>query len=162
MNRKTRKKRKQITLGNLALFFLVLVIISAIIAYFLTRPEEQSRKSKPSTTVPAQPVTTTAKQTNNYPLSGTWVSNYDGSILDIQGTTFRMEQPSVDSHHVENGNIYIGGNIVTFIYTDSASLCKGKPGIYFFERKKGLLILKLKTDICPGRKDKFATEWDSI
>jgi len=41
-------------------------------------------------------------------------------------------------------------------------LCKGKPGIYFFTRRKGRLILKLKTDICPGRKENFATEWDSI
>lgn len=161
MQRKTRKRKKRITLGNLALFFLVLAIISIIIAYFLTQSEQHQEKS--ATTTPAYPAQTTTNASKaNFPLNGTWASDYDGSILDIHGTSFRIEQPSVDSHHVEKGNIFISGNTITFVYTDSSSLCKGKPGIYFFTRRKGRLILKLKTDICPGRKEKFATEWDSI
>ncbi len=159
-----RKRRKQITLWNLALFFLVLAIISAIIAYFLVQPGGQQKENRKShdSTQPLQTTQTKANFNNTFSLNGTWASNHDGSILDIHGTSFRLERPSVDSHHVENGDVFINGNMATFIYTDSSSLCKGKPGIYFFKKKKGRLIFKLKTDICPGRKEKFATVWDSI
>ena len=162
MQRKSKKRKKRITLGNLVLFFLVLAIISIIIAYFLTQSEQHQEKS--ATTTPAYPAQTTKTNASqaNFPLNGTWASDYDGSILDIYGASFSIEHPSVESNHVEKGNIFISGNVVTFTYTDSNSLCKGKPGIYFFTRRKGRLILKLKTDICPGRKEKFATEWDSI
>ena len=163
MQRKSKKRKKRISLGSLVLFFLILAIFSIVVAYFLTHPKQHQEKS--ANTTPNSSVQTTktnASQTNNFPLNGTWASDYDGSILDIHGTSFSIEQPSVDSHHVEKGNIFISGNTVTFIYTDSSSLCKGKRGIYLFTRRKGHLILKLKTDICPDRKEKFATEWDSI
>ena len=132
---KRRKRRKQISLGNLILFFLVLAIISVIIAYFFISPELPG-SSAPTTNIHSHQ--NGAKLPPPYEkLNGTWVSNTDGSILDIRGQSFHLELPSVDNHLLQKGKVYTRGNTATFIYTDSSSSCKGKRGIYSFEIKKG-------------------------
>ena len=93
-----RKKTVRSSAGksnNVILFFaiiLVLAIISVIAAYYLSG-EDNNHENR------------TDVITN--PIEGTWVSNYNGTMLTIEGRTVTLESPSVDDFNKITGKIII-------------------------------------------------------
>ncbi len=161
---KTRRTKKpKGSLFTVLLVFVVISILAAAIAYFFYDI------GKTQSNLPAKaPVGTTITVTGNKKalsksvLDGTWVSTTDGRMLEIHGTSFSMELPSVSEHKVIKGKIHINGDIATIIYSGTKDKCAEKPGTYSFVINKGSIHFTLKHDNCPGRKQVFSTTWDKF
>lgn len=164
--RKQKTRRTKEPKGSLMTILFVLVIISilaAAITYFLYGI------GKPNSKTPAKvsPVTTKTVAGNQNIrtksiLDGTWVSTTDGRMLEIHGTSFSMELPSVSEHKITKGEIHINGDIATIIYSGTKDKCAEKPGTYSFVINKGSIHFTLKHDNCPGRKQVFSTTWNKF
>jgi hypothetical protein len=161
-NTHRRKKSRPLSFGQLVLFFAILAVLSALIAFFITRPDKK-REQVHSTSAQQQSETTAISQKakNLNPLNGTWVSNNDGSILDIHQHTFSIEIPSIDHHTIRKGNCEVTQNQIRFSYSDSLSNCLGKPGIYTFLiiKKTHVLFTPVK-DACSGRAERLSAKWE--
>lgn len=141
----SRSKTKKTNPGgnNLILFFaiiVVLAIVSMVVAYFY------SGEKKPDE----------VQQTTQ--IEGTWVSNYDGAMLTIEGYNITLESPSVDNGNLIRGSISLEKNIVTFIFENGP--CDGIEGHYLYTiDEEGLLFFKLIKDECSGRRDRMSMKW---
>jgi len=153
-----RKKRKPIRVGQLVLFFIFLAVLSIIIAFFIVRPDKEARHSAPTKIHQAINANDSLKISN--PLMGTWVSNNDGSILEIHAHHFSIEIPSVDQHLYREGQCEITKTQIQFIYTDTLKNCRGKMGTYRFQLKKKKLILSPIKETCPGRREHLVASWE--
>lgn len=147
-----RKKTTRSSAGgsnNVILFFaivLVLAIISVVAAYYLSGEEN---KQENETTV------------GNNPIEGTWVSNYNGTMLTIEGLTITVESPSVNESHKVTGKISIEENIVTFTYENGS--CKDIEGHYLYSiNEKKELFFKLIKDSCPHRLEVMTMTWFAL
>jgi len=150
---KRRRRNRQLNLNQVVFFFVLLAIISAIIAFFIVRPDLSHRS----------PVSNiTHGKTKDNPLNGSWLNTDDGSILEIKGQSFSLEVPSVDQHSIETGNCIIRDKQANFTDYDSFSRCKGKTGTYTFIKKDGHLHFTLIKEPCSGRRQRFTAVWDSI
>lgn len=151
-----RKKRSRSSTNknnNVLIFFaivLILAIISVVTAYYLSGEDSNSNPTKVNETEKAiQPVT---------PIEGTWVSNYDGTMLTVEGRTVTFESPSVDESNKVTGEITIEENIVSF--TDEDGSCKNLEGHYLYSiDEKGELFFKLIKDSCPKRLELMTASW---
>lgn len=154
-----RRSRKPAGKNNNFLVFLAIIIVLAIIsmvaAYFINGDE-----SRPTTTSDDIQV---IKKTDNRitPIEGTWVSNYDGTMLTIEGLTVVFESPSVDESSKISSNISVEENIVTFI--DESGACKNIEGHYLYSLdENGELFFKLIKDKCPKRQELMTMSWFKI
>lgn len=146
-SKKTGAKNGQ---NNLLLFFaiiIILAIISTIIAFYYqdefkeTAPDDQQQ--------------TEVKTTN---LEGTWVSNYDGKMLSINGLNITIESPSVDETGRITGRISIEENIITFVYT--TGICETLEGHYLYSiNEDGEVFFKLIKDSCESRIEHMTMTW---
>ncbi|NOX86447.1 MAG: hypothetical protein GXO86_10885 [Chlorobi bacterium] len=138
----TRRHSKKTGNNNLFIFLaiiIVLALISIIAAYFLTD----------KTASQDQTVT---------PIEGTWVSNYNGTMLTVNGLTITLELPAVDKSTIIKGKIAVEKNIVTFIYEDGP--CNNIEGHYQYTFDvKGELFFKLIKDNCPSRQELMSASW---
>jgi len=164
--RKQKTRRSKEPKGSLVTILLILVIISIIaaaVAYFFY--DVGKAKSNLPAKAPASSIKTISgnKSTPTKSiLDGTWVSSTDGRMLEIHGTTFSMELPSVSEHKVTKGRIYISGDIVTIIYSGTKDKCAKNPGTYSFVVNKKHIRFTVKYDNCPGRKQIFSTTWEKF
>lgn len=164
--RKLKTRRTKEPKDSLLTIILVLVIISIIaaaIAYFFydfgkTKSNIPAKAPTGSTKTISENKSTPTKSI----LDGTWVSSTDGRMLEIHGTVFSMELPSVSEHKITKGQIYIKGNIVTIIYSGTKDKCAENPGTYSFVVNKGSILFIAKHDNCPGRKQVFSTTWEKF
>lgn len=150
------KKRSRKAAGknnNLLIFFaivLILAIISVVAAYYLSGEDSNSIHAKINETEEASKEVT--------PLEGTWVSNYDGTMLTIEGRDITFESPSVDESSKVTGVIAVEENIVTF--NDKIGSCKNIEGHYLYSiDAKGELFFKLIKDSCPKRLETMTVSW---
>ena len=136
--------------NNLLIFFaiiIVLAIISTIIAFYYYEDEGKPTEDQTKT----ESVVSTA-------IDGTWVSNYDGKMLTINGSTYAVESPSVEETTKISGQIVVQDNIVTF-NQDSGS-CKGIEGHYLYSiNDEGELFFKLIKDSCESRIERMTMTW---
>jgi hypothetical protein len=96
-------------------------------------------------------------------LEGSWYSIYDGSMLTISATAFKLEFPGVDGSKVINGSVTINGNEVVFIYNKKNNACDKKPGKYIWEVKdKNNLTFKKVSDPCKGRSERMTAGWERL
>ena len=160
MNTKSRrrKKRKPIRVGQLVLFFIFLAVLSIIIAFFIVRPDKEVRHTTPTKIHQTSNTNDSIKISN--PLMGTWVSNNDGSILEIHAHHFSIEIPSVDQHMYREGQCEITKTQIQFIYSDTLENCLGKIGTYRFKIKEKQLILSPIKETCPGRSEHLSASWE--
>lgn len=170
MAKKTNtKKKKNKGNGQLMKFVLVVLfiaIISVLIAYFYTNREkfkltetiENMMNSSSDTTVTTKKV---KKQVKENPLKGTWVSNYDGTMLTIKGDTFTLEMPSVDASSKVKGSVLIEKTIATFI-NDANAVCPSVEGHYSFSFENDELIFSLIKDECDTRINRMSVSWFKI
>jgi len=161
---KTRRDQKPIgSLFTILLVFVVIAILAAAIAYFLydIGKPNGNRPSKAST-ITTKTVTGNKKALSKSILEGTWVSTTDGRMLEIHGTSFTLELPSVSEHRITKGEIHVNGNIATIIYSGTKDKCAENPGTYSFIVYKGSVHFAVKHDNCPGRKQVFSTTWNKF
>ncbi len=161
---KTRRTKKpKGSLFTILLVFVVISILAAAIAYFLYDIGKPIRKTPAKVpTVTTKTITGNQSVRSKSVLDGTWVSTSDGRMLEIHGTSFSMELPSVSEHKITKGEIHISGDIATIIYSGTKDKCAEKPGTYSFVINKGSIHFTLKHDDCPGRKQVFSTTWNKF
>jgi len=155
MATQTRKSRR-VNNGqnNLLIFFaivIVLAIISIIVAYlYMSEDNPGSEQEQQSTTEIINPGTTE--------IEGTWVSNYDGRMLTIDGLKITIESPSVDDAEKINGQISVEANIVTIVY--ASGYCENMEGHYLYSiNDNGELFFKLIKDKCKSREERMTMSW---
>ncbi len=151
----TRKRLSKKTGNNNLLIFFAIVIalalISMIAAYFMTDKTEGEGKQQPKEIIKTEKPATVL-------FEGTWVSNYNGTMLTIKGLTFTLESPAVDESTILKGKISIEKDTVTFIY--ESGTCKGTEGKYQYTlNDKGELFFKLIRDNCSSRKELMTASW---
>lgn len=150
---KKRSRKAHGKNNNVLIFFaivLVLAIISVVTAYYLSGDDSNSNPTKVNET---EKVTQTVT-----PIEGTWVSNYDGTMLTVEGRSVTFESPSVDESKKVTGEITIQDNIVTF--SDINGSCKDIEGHYLYSiDEKNELFFKLIKDSCPKRLELMTASW---
>jgi len=102
------------------------------------------------------------KQVKDNPLKGTWVSNYDGTMLTIKGDSFTLEMPSVDASSKVKGRIIIEKTIATFINDSKSKSCPSLEGHYSFSFENDELIFSLIKDECDTRINRMSVSWFKI
>lgn len=161
---KTRRTKKpKGSLFTILLVFVVIAILAAAIAYFLYDIGKPNSKTQAKvSTVTTKTIMGNQSVRSKSILDGTWVSTTDGRMLEIHGTSFSMELPSVSEHKITKGEIHISGDIATIIYSGTKDKCSEKPGTYSFVISKESIHFTLKHDNCPGRKQVFSTTWNKF
>ncbi len=152
------RKSRRVNNGqnNLLIFFaivIVLAIISIIVAYFYMSEDnpgpEQAQEQQTGTEIINPGITE---------IEGTWVSNYDGRMLTIDGLRITIESPSVDDAEKINGQISIEANIVTIVY--ASGYCENMEGHYLYSiNDNGELFFKLIKDKCKSREERMTMTW---
>ena len=137
--------------------FLIILFVAIILGYFLSNRKQQAGEGDKQSVKTTEKIVEKNKTKN--PLSGTWVSEYDGAIMDIKGDTFTLEVPSVSNGTVISGKISVQNKKVLLIYTSGSQTCKQKEGRYIFEFNNKKLKFKLLTDECKSRADRMSVAW---
>ena len=165
--RNTGKTKRSGDLLSILLVIVLLAVIAAITAYYLTKKPAHSKKSQTEQLQTKKanenrktqsPATGNSKATTV--LEGTWVSQNDGALLEFHNNTFSLDLPSVDSHSYKKGIFSINGNLITLSYSNTNNACGTQKGIYTFKLSDGSLHLKAKKDDCKFRKQKLVATWD--
>ena len=138
------------------LVFAAIVVASILIGYFLTK-EEYVLTDKEVEQYEAG--NTTELESIKTPIEGTWVSNYDGAILGINGLTFSLDLPSVDAPKTVKGTISIEQNLVTFINDPADETCTNIEGHYKFSFKEDKISFELIKDNCANRTERMTMSW---
>ena len=164
---KKRINRKKPNSNNstitLVIIIIILAIISVVTAYFMLDEEDKPSQdlienlTKTSNTDVNTENTIENKVTT--PIDGTWVSNYDGAMLTISGTTFSIEMPSVDASSKDKGSIAVQETIVSFTNTSGNKACIGKEGHYNFSFIDDELMLNKIKDPCDSRAQRMSETW---
>jgi len=162
--RKSKKKK-----NNSFVVFLIVVIVLALlsfgISYFMLNKEKAIETEAVETTVPMQdkvvPDDPQKKEdvVEMNHLQGTWVSNYDGTMLTIMGSDCTFESPSVDSPQKTKGTIQVNKSIVTFVFGGN-NPCSTSEGHYEFQLEgNGEVFFKKIKDPCQMRSELMSASW---
>ena len=162
-----KRKRKRKSKGNNATVvmisvLIILAIVSIVIAYFVLYSEEtkdETTKTPATDQVEQKEKIKQEAKTSKTALEGTWVSNYDGAMLTIEGLGFTLDQPSVDGSGQIKGTLAVEKAIVTFKNINGIDKCIGKEGRYIFSFENDELNLKLINDPCKSRTEKMTAGW---
>ena len=161
--------RKSKNSPNSFLIFMVVVVILALISfaisYFVLDQDKEIQKKvaeleEPIKTNPIEGEVSDQEGLNTMAqLSGTWVSNYDGTMLSIQGNTCVFESPAVDSPEKVTGTIQVNKSIITIVYTGKHS-CGSTEGHYEYQKEgeAGVFFKKIK-DNCNSRSELMSASW---
>ena len=95
-------------------------------------------------------------------LEGTWVSNYNGAILTIEGSSFEIELPSVDQTMSAKGTITVTDDQVTYVNTEGKEVCIHVEGHYRFTFEENEVFFNLIEDKCPSRIEIMSASWFSL
>lgn len=161
----SQKPDPQISLRNIIYVFIILAAIAALIAYYLSK---QDAKQKSDNTPPAsqiqlnenKPAVISSTPTESKTaIEGNWVSDENGTMMEVHGNKFSLDSPSVDNHTYYEGSVSTSGNTVTFTFKGKNMPCPKQVGIYTFVIKDKQLILKIKEDSCTTRSAKLPGTW---
>jgi uncharacterized protein YxeA len=159
MSKKKPVKRKNSKTDNRLWFivtFLIILIVSVLLGFYFSNNKERVSKDNSELKTPEKPIKTEKSTTL---LNGTWVSEYDGAIMEIKGHSFTLEMPSVSNGTIIKGTIQINGKEVSLTYVSGSETCKQKQGKYAFEIKNNKLVFKLINDECKSRADRMSAAW---
>ena len=164
---KKRKSRKKPLDNNSMLMLIaivaILAILSIVTAYYILDNDDKQIDAIETVTKIIQTDDNTQKTeeqgTIKTAIEGTWVSNYDGAMLTISGTTFSIELPSVDASGNVKGSIAVENTIVTFSNTTGTKTCIGKEGHYNYSFEGDELMLNKIKDPCDRRSERMTESW---
>ena len=134
-----------------------IILVSIIFGYLMTKnghnifTNEETEQSIPDSSTEPEDIKTT--------IEGTWVSNYDGAILGINGLTFSLDLPSVDAPKTIKGVISVEQNLVTFNDGSGNSNCRNMEGHYKFRIENDEISFELIKDPCESRKERMTMSW---
>jgi len=164
MSAKTKsgsKKRGPINLSLIIIIVVLVMILSYAISYFFIH--DASKKEVVNT----QRNQTEAKQVNKGNatiitlLEGSWYSSYDGAILSINSSSFKLELPGVDGSKAVSGSVIINGKEVIFMNDPASKVCTDKPGRYSWSVKdKNNLSFTKINDPCISRAERMVAGWE--
>lgn len=154
--------------NNSFVVFLIVVIILALlsfaISYFMLNRETEINSPVSETESPEEGNQGDAAAqeqdlTEMTHLQGTWVSNYDGTMLTIEGRSCTFESPSVDSPEKVKGSLQVNKTIVTFVFTGNNS-CGSSEGHYEYQKEAGgEVFFKRIKDPCESRSRMMSVSW---
>lgn len=161
----TRKKKKK---PNSFVIFLLVVILLALVSFGISYFMLDNGAIAPEVikTTPAsqeESISETAKQKVTTkeldPIQGTWVSNYDGTMMTIQAGSFTLESPAVDNPEKIKGSIGINKTIITFVFSGK-NTCGSVEGHYEYQLEAGgeIYFKKIK-DPCSMRSELMSASW---
>ena len=159
---RSRKRKKRTNYKPLIIILIVLaaiVVVSIGIGYFLSKeeantdPEPVEQKEEPNTN---------ELEALKTPLEGTWVSNYDGAILTINGLTFSLDVPSVDASVSVKGTLASEKNLITFTNISDDEMCPDIEGHYKFRFEDDEVFFTLIKDNCDNRKERMTMSWFNL
>jgi len=156
---KSGKRKKRTNYKPMIIILIVLaaiVVVSIGIGYFLTKGETFSIPNEAEQT---ETLNTDELKSMKTPLEGTWVSNYDGAILGVNGLTFSLDMPSVDAPETVKGTIAVEQNLVTFINITGDEMCPNIEGHYKFRFEDDEITFNLIKDNCDIRKERMTMSW---
>jgi len=169
--RRTASRKKKKNLSPFVVFLIVIVVLallSAGISYFMLNDGERSTvgvktENAPSEELlPGKTVTTPEQlpqETGGSLLDGTWVSNYDGTMMTVKGQTCVFEKPSVDSPVKVEAVILINKTLVSFIFSEK-STCGSAEGHYEFQLTgESEVFFKRIKDQCKSRSEQMSASW---
>ncbi len=162
---KKRKSRKKPSANNSMLMLIaivaILAIVSVVVAYFVLDNDNNETIETITEIIQTDDnsLRTEEQKTIKTPIEGTWVSNYDGAMLTISGTTFSLELPSVDASGNVKGSIAVENTIVTFSNTTGTKTCIGKEGHYNYSFEDDELMLNKIKDPCDRRSERMTESW---
>ncbi|OFY51737.1 MAG: hypothetical protein A2W85_08730 [Bacteroidetes bacterium GWF2_41_31] len=170
-NRRNITRKSKNTPNSFLIFMVVVVILALIsfaISYFVLDQDKEIQKKVAELEEPINPdpiegqateVTDQEGLNTMAQLSGTWVSNYDGTMLSIQGNTCVFESPAVDSPEKVSGTIQVNKSIITIVYTGKHS-CGSTEGHYEYQKEgeAGVFFKKIK-DNCSSRSELMSASW---
>lgn len=163
--KKKNTQKGYLKLTNVAILIVIialLVILSYALSFIFIDDASTGEKVY---TKRSEQVTNGIKRNVNIvtPLEGTWYSSYDGSILTVTGTSFKLEKPSVDAGNVIQGELTFLDKEVVIVYKKGSGTCKGIKGKYKWKPiGKYKLELKLISDKCKNRAERFSVQWEKI
>ena len=173
---KSRNKKK----NNSFTIFLVIVVVLALISfvvtyfvmqtdssfaiiYFAKKTDSEIVKNNPNIEdVKTIPKDNTKSVSQSLILDGTWASYNDGAMLTINGQSFTIELPSVESTVLASGKIVVKSHTVTFVYTNNDSVCGIKPGVYNYETRDDEVIFSKQDDSCGSRVGLLVATWFKV
>ncbi len=167
-NRRNITRKGKNTPNSFLIFMVVVVVLALIsfaISYFVLDQDKEIQKKvaeleEPIKTNPIEGEVSDQEGLNTMAqLSGTWVSNYDGTMLSIQGNTCVFESPAVDSPEKVTGTIQVNKSIITIVYTGKHS-CGSTEGHYEYQKEgeAGVFFKKIK-DNCNSRSELMSASW---
>ena len=159
--KQAKKKKSSVNLSILLIIIILVAILSYAISYLFINntPKEDvvitHRNEK--TEAPVTKGTTAIKS----PIEGSWYSTYDGTMLTITGTSFKMEFAGVDESKPVKGTLLIKGNEVILMNDSSSKACVDKPGKYSWKvENNNNLFFKKINDPCSNRVDRMTGGWE--
>ncbi len=159
--RKSRKKKNENALW-FVIIFLIILIASMFLGYYFTHKTDNNNKIVKHIISGISKKEKPLKPTAKNQIEGTWVSNYDGAMMEIHGSRFTLEIPSVNSSSIIKGKITFNGQSVSLVYTSGSQICKGIEGKYHYTLKDKNLIFKIIQDRCAGRSERMSAPWDFL
>ncbi len=159
--KQAKNKKPSVNLSILLIIIILVAILSYAISYLFINntPKEEAvvthRNEKGRAIVSKG--TTEIKS----PLEGSWYSTYDGTMLTITGTTFKMEFAGVDESKPIQGTLLIKGQEVILMNKATSKTCVDKPGKYSWKvvDKDNLLFTKI-SDPCSNRVERMIGGWE--
>lgn len=159
--KQAKKKKSSVNFSILLVIIILVAILSYAISYLFINntPQEDSvvihRNEKPEAS--AIKGTTEIKS----PIEGSWYSTYDGTMLTITGTTFKMEFAGVDESKLIKGTLLIKKAEAILMNDSSSKTCVDKPGKYSWKVvDNNNLFFKKINDPCAYRVDRMTGGWE--
>jgi len=158
---KQTKKKSSVNLPILLIIIVLVGLLSYAVSYLFINntPQEEVvvTQRNVNTEVSAGKGTTEIMS----PIEGSWYSTYDGTMLTISGTSFKMELAGVDESKVIKGTLLIKEAEVIFMNDSSSKTCVNKPGKYWWKVKdKDNLFFTKINDPCSNRVDRMIGGWE--
>ena len=157
---KSKKQRNYSKYKPLVIVLVVLaaiLLISILFGYLLSENGYNTFLGEEKEQV--EPINSNKPENIKTAIEGTWVSNYDGAILGVNGLTFSIDLPSVDAPKTIKGNIAVEESLVTFNDISENSNCRNIEGHYKFRIEADEISFELIKDPCEIRKERMTMSW---
>ncbi len=164
MSAKRNQKKKKKSSVNLSILLIIIILVGllsyAVSYLFINKTsQEEVVVTHRNDKIKVHDSKGTAEIRS--PIEGSWYSNYDGTMLTITGTSFKMEFAGVDESKIIKGTLLIKGTEVIFMNNSSSKTCVDKPGKYSWKvkNKDNLFFTKIN-DPCSSRVDRMTGGWE--
>jgi len=160
---KSTGKLKRNKKNNSFTYFLIAVIIIAILSFAITYIVTQAEhEDEVVVTTTNKHVVNNSKTKMLSEIEGTWASLNDGAMLTISGRDYTLELPNVEGTLVGKGTCLVVGNKITFVDTHGDTDCNISPGVYTFKITSDEITFEMVDDQCKSRYSMLSATWFKV